>query len=280
MDPLSIGVAEPAPAARTGTLCPAAEPKSSSSGAGQAADHLVGQNAGYGWFEPGFHGTKDERYAAFVLGYQATEIRAYDAYATYMLDRTVSDGPYAIGYLEGASATFTTEEAYEITGSPYGDVRFVGDAVTVTSQDYDGSLTEALASYAPDATGDLTALSVLGETHDYTETVQSWGIPGMTVGFFYSYNGPGDPRHGYVTVHLSPTEHSSSWIRACRDRESLSRTPRSWRLPRSRSCPSRPLDCDPRPVGGRSSPRVGCRRYRRSFCRRRVGDALVSQQVV
>lgn len=29
----------------------------------------------------------------------------------------------------------------------------------------------------------------------------------MTVGFFYSYDGPGDPRHGYVTVHLSPTEH-------------------------------------------------------------------------
>jgi len=166
-----------------------------------------GSNAGYGWFEPGFHGTKDERYAAFVVGYQATEIRACDAFATYMLDRTVSDGPYAIGYLEGASATFTADEAYEITGAPYADVRLVADAVTVTSQNFDGSLTEALASYAPDAAGDVTALSVLGEAHDYTETVQSWGIPGMTVGFFYSYDGPGDPRHGYITVHLSPTEH-------------------------------------------------------------------------
>ncbi len=66
------------------------------------------------------------------------------------------------------------------------------------------SIVEALAIYAPAADGQGTSLSLLGEAHDYTSTTVSWGIPGATVGYFYSHGAPDGARHGYVVVNASP----------------------------------------------------------------------------
>lgn len=167
--------------------------------------YLSGTQAGYGWFEPGFHGTPDDRHAAFMTGFQSQRVRDCDAFAIYTSDDAVADGPYAFGYQEGATVDFNGE-GYVITSEEYGDVQLVVDARTVAALTWDDSLVEAVTTYAPDAEGDGPAIQMIGEAHDYSKTAQSWGIPGATVGFFYSYDEAGSERHGYLIVHVSSGE--------------------------------------------------------------------------
>jgi hypothetical protein len=161
-----------------------------------------GSAADYGWFEPVYHGTPEERHTAFMHGHDADGVRACEAYAIYMEELTVRDGPYAIGVLAGSQAETDAAGRFAIVGGPYGDVRVIGDTLTVQSGTYEGSIEEALAAWAPGEGGGI-GLEALGETHDYTESTLEWGIPGATVGFYFRSSEAEEYRYGYIMVHAS-----------------------------------------------------------------------------
>ena len=174
----------------------------------EAADgfYASGTAVGAGWFEPQFHGTPEQRYEAWAYGYEATDVRACDAYATWGDALTLADGPYEIGYLPDSTVESLPTGAYAVSGSGYGSATLVVDGLTVAADTFDASLVEAMRAYAPNADGTDTAITLVGELTDYSETTTGWGIPGVTLGFSYTYAGPDEPRHGHMIINLSPAE--------------------------------------------------------------------------
>lgn len=170
--------------------------------------YLSGTDAEYGWFEPVFHGTRQQRYDAFLHGYNQGEARACDSYATYMRSQVYGTGPYSVGYLEGASVSALSGGGFEIRGEGYGDTVLQGNSydleTTLTEDTVDDAFLDVLRSWAPsESESDGIALVPLTDLEDFSTSTQSWGIPGITWGFAYSQELASGPVHGYVIVNIN-----------------------------------------------------------------------------
>jgi len=177
--------------------------------------YQIGGEPRYGWFEPGFHGSQLERFEAFRFGFDSGEARSCDTYATYMAEVTVATGPYAIGHLSDADLTFPTPGTFQLRGSGYGDVTIQGRSfelgqLEATEESVHGAFLEVLRLWAPgDATPAGVDLAAITAVEDFTQSTQSAGIPGVTLGYAYEQQlADGRPVHGYVIVHLLQTGDS------------------------------------------------------------------------
>lgn len=170
--------------------------------------YLSGTDPVYGWFEPSFHGTRQERYESFLHGYEQGEARACDSYAKYMLPQSHHTGPYSIGYLKGSSITTLASGGFEVVGEGDGDTRLQGNSYDLERMIGNVTTEEAflavLKSWAPSTTAaDGIALIPVSDLEDFSESTQSWGISGDTWGYTYTQELDSESVHGYVIVNIT-----------------------------------------------------------------------------